>query len=114
VDDSPTSQSASLPPVPSPDEKQPAAYPPDPGEAKAPELPTGVDSGSTRALSSLLKASPFLDLHEKAGGKHPLRGGICFISDYLVRLTVLVLILGIIGCVAWKTLAPLPAFWQRP
>ena len=99
--------------TPTPDENHPAAYPPDPADDKPPELPPSVDSGGTRALYSLLRATPFLDLHKKAGGKHPVRGWVCFASDFLVRLIVLILMIGIIGAVVWKTLAPLPEFWQH-
>ncbi len=97
---------------PQPDAKVPAAFPTSPDEPAGPALPTGVDAGSTRALSWLLTASPFLDLHQKAGGDHPKRGALCFLFDFLLRLLVVVLLLAIVTTVAWKTLAPLPPLWQ--
>ena len=95
-------------PEPEPDESSPASYPPDPNDT--PALPVDTDAGATRALSALLKLSPFLDLHQKAGmtADHPVRERVCFFFDFLIRLVVVVILLAVIVAIAWKTLAPLP------
>jgi hypothetical protein len=71
---------------------------------------TTGDAGATGALAKLLRRTPFLDLHERAGSPtdHRLRGWLCFCLDLGVRIVVVLLILSIIGALAWKTLAPLP------
>lgn len=93
-------------PTPTLDEQQPAAYPLE--ESPAPALPPEADAGTTRALSSLLTATPFIDLHLKAGGVHPKRETLCFACDFVLRLLSWFLLVGIILAVAWKVLAPLP------
>ncbi len=100
-------------PVPTPDPDSPATLPVTPNEPGAPPSLSGVaDGGSSNALARLLEKSPFTDLHERAGGSHPFRGAVCFACDFLMRLCVVALLVAIIGAVAWKTLAPLPAFWH--
>ncbi len=87
----------------------PAGFPIDP-EDETPAAPPSVDAGTTRALARLLKASPFLDLHERAGNPtdHRFRGWLCFCLDLLLRLMVVGLLVLVISAIAWKTLAPLP------
>lgn len=92
---------------PQPDPERPAAYPPDQDGL----VPTH-DGGTTSLLAKFLSRSPFLDLHARAldidGGEHRVRAAACFALDCLFRAVVVVLILGIVAGVAWKTLAPLP------
>jgi hypothetical protein len=90
------------------DESQPAAYPPD-DEDDGP-LGVAADGGTTQALTRLLKLSPCLDLHRRAGETqdHALRGHLCFALDLAIRILAYLLLLAILGAVAWKTLAPLP------
>ncbi len=97
---------------PTPDEAVPGRYPVAPDDE--PAVPQGADAGTTRALARLLKASPFLDLHERAGNPidHRLRGGLCFALDFIVRLVAVALLLGVLMAIAWKTLAPLPDLWS--
>jgi hypothetical protein len=95
------------PPAPAPDAKTPGAYP-----ATDPALGPEADAGTTRALSAFLTITPFLDLHERAGGNHPWRQHLCFACDFVIRLAVVVLLLGILTVVAVKTLAPIPAVWD--
>ena len=94
------------PDEPKPDEAHPASYPP----TQEDEFPAATDGGGTRVLSRLLTRSPFLDLHKRAGNEsaHPKREMLCFSLDLVVRIVAVVLILGIVIAVAWKTLAPLP------
>lgn len=91
---------------PEPDPSHAAAFP---ATDDASFGPVG-DAGTTGALAHLLRRTPFLDLHERAGSPadHRFRGWLCFSLDFVVRLLIVVLILGIIAAVAWKTLAPLP------
>jgi hypothetical protein len=93
--------------VPEPDESVPASYPADPQE---PSLPPGTDAGATKALAGFLKLTPFLDLHQKAGGDagHRFRGWLCFALEMVLRAVVIGLLLAIIVTVAWKTLTPIP------
>ncbi|HEX7167545.1 MAG TPA: hypothetical protein VF230_11250 [Acidimicrobiales bacterium] len=106
----PTDGDTSQPIEPQPDPGEPASYPADDTAA----LPPGADSGATRALAGLLKLSPFLDLHDRAGTSedHRFRAWVCFVLDGIVRFVVVALLLGVIVALAWKTLAPLPDFWQ--
>lgn len=97
--------------APVPDDTAPATFPSTPEEPTGPALPPGSDGGGTRALAWLLGASPFTDLHRHAGGEHPFREQLCFAVDFLLRLFVAALLLGIITAVAWKTLAPLQPLW---
>lgn len=102
--------------TPQPDESQGANYPLDADtdtDAAASALPPSADAGSTRLLARFLTLTPFLDLHERAGGHHRLRLWICFIADFLVRAGAIALIFAIVACVVWKTLAPLPQFWRH-
>jgi hypothetical protein len=87
--------------VPQPDENHPASY------ADSNEGVGDVTGGSARALARLLTATPFLDLCDRAKGGTYLKA-ICITLDMVVRAVVLSLLLGILGAVAWKTLAPLP------
>lgn len=94
--------------APTPDEDAPANFPAD----DVPALPVESDAGATRALASLLKLSPFLDLDERASGESAWRRRLCFALDLLVRLAVVVVLVGVIGAVAWKVLAPLPPLFN--
>lgn len=99
-----------------PDEAAPvesgAGYPVTDDDALA--VTPQTDAGTTRALAKLLRASPFLDLHERAGNPtdHRFRGTVCFLLDLATRLVVVVLLLGVLAAIAWKTLAPLPDLWS--
>lgn len=97
-----THQASSAPETP-----PPASYPVDDDDDDGFVLPG--DGGSTRVLNRLLRASPFLDLHDRAGGDHPFRENICFAVDALIRLVVWLVLIGIVVAVAWKALAPLPS-----
>lgn len=102
--------------TPQPDESQGAVYPLDADtdtDAAASALPASADAGGTRLLARFLKLTPFLDLHDRAGGNHRLRLWVCFIADFLVRACAIALIFAIVVCVVWKTLAPLPQFWHH-
>jgi hypothetical protein len=101
--------------TPQPDGKNPAVYPASTDEKTAP-LPAAADGGTTRTLSWLLTTAPFTSLHQRAGepDKHRWRGWICFVTDYLLRLAVVVLLLAIVAAVAWKTLVPLPNLRPDP
>lgn len=96
-------------PEPSPDESLPASYPATDDDDLPSLFPTG-DGGTTRFLERLTRATPFLDLHERAGAvqDHVWRGRICFTLDLLVRLVVWVVMVSVVLAIAWKALAPLP------
>jgi hypothetical protein len=96
--------------APTPDANNPSGYPPTDDEKGPPGLDSSADAGASRALSWLMSQSPFTDLHRSAGDpeKHRLRGRICFSSDYVFRLVVIALLLGIITAVVVKMLAPFP------
>lgn len=96
-------------PDPPPDPDEPANYPPNPEDDLF--RGSGVDGGTTRILTRLLRASPCLDLDDRAGGQHALRRRICFALDLIFRLVVWAVLLAVIAAVAWKTLAPLPDLW---
>lgn len=106
--------------TPEPNAANPSTYPlgddDDTSRGVRPPMPQHSDGGTSRLLAWLLGLSPFIDLHHKAlaktGGKHPWREGICVTLDCAFRVMVLALLLAIIGAVAWKTLAPLPSFWE--
>lgn len=106
-DQSPDAWPQSAHDTPEPDENTPASYPAAVEDQTA-GLPAEIDAGTTRALSRLLTATPFIDLHHKAGGDSAWRRRLCFTLDLLFRLAVYVLLLGIIALVAWKVLAPVP------
>lgn len=97
-----------------PEGAPPASLPVDPNEPLA--IDPAVDAGATRTLFRLLSARPFSDLYQKVGaGNLKFRGWVCFVFDFLFRLAVILLLIGIIFAVAWKTFAPLPPFWdERP
>jgi len=97
--------------TPDPDDDVPAVYPASDGDQTSPDVPATSDAGTTRALSALLRLSPFLDLHRKAGDedRHRKRGTMCFFLDLAVRVVTILLLLAILTAVAWKTLAPLPS-----
>jgi hypothetical protein len=96
-----------------PSEDEPAAFPADEDDKLAAAAAAmAQDAGTAHLLARLLRLSPFLDLHDRAGGHHPWRSGICFFFDFLLRLAVVTALLAIVVGVAWKTLAPLPRFWD--
>lgn len=98
--------------TPVPDENHPAGYPASPEEDAA--LPSNMDAGTTRALTRLLRLSPFLSLHRAYGGDLKWRRRLCFTLDCIVRAVVVSLILAILFAVAWKTLIPLPPWHPQP
>jgi hypothetical protein len=102
--------SSRVPPTPTPDEGSPAALP----STDDPTFVPAGEGGTAKALAKLLQQSPFLDLHERAGSPadHRLRGGACFVTDFVLRLAVVVLLLAVIAAVAWRALAPLPKLWS--
>lgn len=103
---------ASALPDPTPDEANPATYPPGPDDGLTPALPLESDAGATRALAALLGMTPFLDLHDRAGGDSVARRRICFAVDFLLRLVVVTLLVAVIALVVWKLLAPFPSLWE--
>jgi len=92
--------------TPLPDETEPAVFPAND------EIPVGADAGTTRTLMSLLSAHPFWNLYEATRSPEPLKGRalFCFVMDVIFRIVVVLLLLGIIAAVAYKTFAPLPHF----
>ena len=74
--------------------------------------PHGAAGGTTTMLFRFLQRTPFLDLHERAGDPeaHPWRRRLCFAADFCLHAIAATLLLGIIAALAYKTLAPLPAF----
>lgn len=89
--------------TPVPDAASPAGYPIAGDDA----MPN--DGGATRLLTGLMRASPFLDLDERAGGDSRWRRRVCFTLDAIVRGVVVIALLGVIVGIAWKTLAPFPS-----
>lgn len=87
-----------------------SGYPPTPEE-----IFKGTGSASARMLAHLLSLSPFLELHYRADHPedHHLRATVCFILDSVLRAVVAVLLLLVVVGIAWKTLAPLPHFWDK-
>lgn len=88
-----------------------AGFPASDGDQTTPELATTSDAGATRALAILLRLTPCLDLHKRAGDvdRHPKRGMLCFALDLFIRCLAVLLLIAIVAAVAWKTLAPLPS-----
>jgi hypothetical protein len=93
---------------PSPDPATPANFPLD----EDPPWANSTDGGTTRALSQFLTISPCLDLYQRSGSNHRWLFALCFALDLVIRLGATILIITILGAVAWKTLAPLPDLWD--
>jgi hypothetical protein len=87
--------------------------------------PSVADGGASGALAILQRRTPFLDLFCSVAVRvspdgppavriatmrraHPWLFGLCWMSDFLIRAVVTLLLIGVLAAVAWKTLAPLP------
>lgn len=92
------------------DPNTPAVFPADDPPAGA--APVNADGGASWALAQLLQLRLFTELHKSAEGAGKWRAKICFAADFIVRVVVLLMLLAVIATIAWKTLAPLPPFWQ--
>lgn len=98
------------PNVSAPDEALPTAFPREPNESQSAALPPAHDSGATRMLAFLLRQTYFLDLHDKASGDPAWRRNLCFGLDLAARVVMLAVFVGLIAALAYKAIAPLPAW----